>query len=848
MGAEAGSASVPGERTIIDRKRLGAEDNGILSGAGAELSDAKISRAVKIAQLCVEDAKEGRLDNGLASNFKSGRWVIYTCCRVQTHIIWHRIVLSVCFLHSLLPLLDLGKATRPVESGLISVYVADISLKIAYMGPKTFLTLRGSKAWQTAYAVLSAFLFLDALCAPPVQITRAFRPFVLVFRSRAVRNFYMTVCRIGPKLLNVVVFLVLFLLVTALLVVRFLRCTGSRHFPTTVVAFGKLAILLLTQDNYDELKTDVKSTGSIPAIFAFAAVIVVGTLFLLQFVLGTVIDTYMQEAKTDFADRRVKQSRGLLRAFKALDVDETGYISATVFDKFLMNMKPTDSGVEREFKFAVLSGEGEQVGVDSIDFLYLLTVLDHNFTVEEPPWTDSDEGDGWRMRPSWSRAAQTLLNCRSYIRAQDFLMCLDFCVLVADAETWQAFWFAEINDLLQGAFLLSMVPVVLARGGVSLLLRFGTRQERMLVCLALVSTCVVIFGRATGRLTCGGIASIVGVARSLRIISMSPHLLSFCESVFTMVPAITQMLGFFFVVQYFFAAVAVDTMGSRVDSLSTLTSSADTLGQVMLNIDAVGIAWDAATKTHPVLALGFFAFYYVVVVMLVLNLITALMIEFYRASFAQSVQSAEAHQSELMEAVQGFLNQKGAKGKVRASRHSSLSSRMEVSALKAKFLESGEDHVDEDLLKKIKKESRIDLVALLREKDRQMIEGQISFSLGRPRKAVPLVRRDSVELLRERRQASRGDDVEVQGSPPCDDTICADLPPCETPSGSSSPRDDSPQGSWMSSALCVCYASRSRQSFQVPADASQFVGLGPKFTHPITPRDAQLQRVEDFTF
>ena len=49
----------------------------------------EFENAIQLAAYYVEDAAEGRLDNGLASNFKSGNKLKLNCCRVQTHIAWH---------------------------------------------------------------------------------------------------------------------------------------------------------------------------------------------------------------------------------------------------------------------------------------------------------------------------------------------------------------------------------------------------------------------------------------------------------------------------------------------------------------------------------------------------------------------------------------------------------------------------------------------------------------------------------------------------------------------------------------------------------------------------------------
>jgi hypothetical protein len=61
----------------------------------------ELEHAIQLAAYYVEDAAEGRLDNGLASNFKSGNKLKLNCCLVQTHIVWHASrPISGLFFHS----------------------------------------------------------------------------------------------------------------------------------------------------------------------------------------------------------------------------------------------------------------------------------------------------------------------------------------------------------------------------------------------------------------------------------------------------------------------------------------------------------------------------------------------------------------------------------------------------------------------------------------------------------------------------------------------------------------------------------------------------------------------------
>lgn len=328
------------------------------------VKDEEFEIAVQLAAYYVADATEGRLDNGLASNFKSGNKRKLYCCLVQTHIAWHVMVMAACVLHSLLIILEPppGQSCargweNVAELFLVLVYVADILLKVAYMGAGTFLSLRGSKIWQTTYAALTAILFLDAALAPCTRLSRPLRPIMLVLRSRSVRNFYTTVLRICPSLLKVLMLLLFILTASSLGMARLLRGSGTRYFTSSLATFQEMAILLLTQDNYKDLLHDLSDHGGLASLLVFFTFVVVGVLFLMQLVLGTVIDTYMEEAQEELRSKRVKQAKGLMRAFSVLDLRKEGHLRQRAFDRLIQKLRPSDSPFERHLKFSLLSNK-----------------------------------------------------------------------------------------------------------------------------------------------------------------------------------------------------------------------------------------------------------------------------------------------------------------------------------------------------------------------------------------------------------------------------------------------------------------------------------------------------------
>ena len=82
------------------------------------------------------------------------------------------------------------------------------------------------------------------------------------------------------------------------------------------------------------------------SLLVFFVFVVVGVVFLMQLVLGTVIDTYMEEAQEELRSKRVKQAKGLMRAFAVLDLRKEGHLRQRAFDRLIQKLRPSDSPFE----------------------------------------------------------------------------------------------------------------------------------------------------------------------------------------------------------------------------------------------------------------------------------------------------------------------------------------------------------------------------------------------------------------------------------------------------------------------------------------------------------------------
>jgi len=782
-GQKSGSPSCRLAETTSGSNRIWTSRWSTYRSAMLAKKDEEFETSVRLAAYYVEDASDGRLDNGLASNFKSGNVRNFTCCLVQTHSAWHAVVISSCVLHSLLVvfeprLVSGGKNwTNLVEVILLCIYVADIVMKVTYMGAGTFLSVRGSKVWQTTYAVLIMLLLLEALLTPRIRLTRPLRPVILVLRSRSVRNFYTTVLKICPSLLKVLTLLLFVLVATALAMARVMRGTKTTYFGSSAAAFRELGILLLTQDNYQALLEDVIGHGSMPSLLLFFVFVVVGICFLMQLVPGTVIDTYMEEAQKEHHSKRVKQAKGLMRAFGVLDLRREGRLRQKAFDRLLQKLRPSDSPFERQLKFSLLSNKYKtpttrpsscastpchstpcharldevspssvsspirlprpqlpilpespekeltqrsywqsslEPTIDPIDFLSLHTVLELTFKPRKPHW---DVPGVVGEQPWWSRIAESVVAKPSYELLKRALMILDASVFLADAEATQPFcsWASslQLNDALHTIFLLQITVQTLALGSLSRAWRFGGGLHREILLATGIS---IVWAAGAGSSRLRATAAALGCLRSLRLAASCATLTRFCQCLADILPAMTQMMGLICVVHYAFASVAVELLGQQgASGFATFPQAAGSLVQVLLGSDGTAVAAQALEKVHPATGLIFVA-YYVIAVLVVLNLVTALMIEFYRASLAENVQHKEKRQAEIISQVQDVLREmevvENLGFEVTAGYKESG-----IEKLRASFLGNGHaDLVDEELLRKVQKEAPTDLVQLHRSK------------------------------------------------------------------------------------------------------------------------------------
>jgi hypothetical protein len=98
-----------------------------------------IKKNAAYASLCIQDAFQGRLSNGLANNSKKSKW-IYTIFCLQTSDLMYNTVIFASTIHTLSLFLEPANVCpnsvllKIFQIAVILIYAVDISLKMSYEG------------------------------------------------------------------------------------------------------------------------------------------------------------------------------------------------------------------------------------------------------------------------------------------------------------------------------------------------------------------------------------------------------------------------------------------------------------------------------------------------------------------------------------------------------------------------------------------------------------------------------------------------------------------------------------------------------------------------------------------
>jgi len=412
----------------------------------------------------------------------------------------------------------------------------------------------------------------------------------------------------------------------------------------------------MTQENYVDMRTIVsggskygspQSWGSCIHIMAFYAFFVVGVLFLVSLILGLSFEAYTEHTKKHVKSERLKEYQGLSKAFAELDKKGTGQLSHRLWRGLLLHLRPDCSQLESQLLYRMISDRKGKL--DAIDFLNLRSVLKLKFM---PPQLNVKS----ELNFLWEKVhlkCEHLMGLRSMNIVRNALLCADVIMICWDAEYSRLTPRWPVNDtLMTMALSATLLVEVGAKSGVK---RFwsssswATRLEVLCICASVLQLLPVTEYVFNGM-------SRVSAIRVLRLFRYSTNLRRYGESFLQVLPILAETVSFCLVVTFLFSAIGVEVFYAD-ERFTTAGAAFSTMIQLLFGVDfndtISGVAEKGTTMYHTVAVEVFFILYFVIAVMLVMNLVSALMIEFYNCSLTDRTEDADSDiESKLKEVAE----------------------------------------------------------------------------------------------------------------------------------------------------------------------------------------------------
>jgi hypothetical protein len=487
----------------------------------------------------------------------------------------------------------------------------DAWLKVYYMGRKSYF----GKPWQNGHVALIAILWFDFLAAmcgfQGAALLRICRPMLLVTRSREVRRVYSVVLDMLPKLTDMAwTLLYTVLMWTVLGVIVFgSYCDDFSSFPRAFISI----FVLSSTENYPDIMQQALELSPFSALY-FVSFLVVGVFFVMPLTMGVVIASYEEQSKDQVLQDLKKSRAALGKAFDILGARKQGMS----LDTFVMLVNALDESdttdqIVLRWMFELLD-RNKDGKIDMMEFYNLPEVLGLTFSYES-----------------------TLPLVKLPERIASLLQTI--------AEHRYRVPFVTVATLLQLYYLADPISFPLPSWLSTVLVQFALvlLAHDALLCVAQSTRgywksvwawfdIVTLFAGIVAQFALLGIDEpsrvlrICGALTLFHVGFMSQPIRRIAAASVQLVPVLMYMCGFLTTVIYIYAILGMHLLPG-VDEWQSFESAFLTSFQIVIG-DWNGRMTDAEQSAGWI-AVPFFLSFFVVAVMLVFNLVTALVINYY---------------------------------------------------------------------------------------------------------------------------------------------------------------------------------------------------------------------------
>lgn len=454
-------------------------------------------------------------------------------------------------------------ATSVVEVLFLGFYVAIFVVKWRILAAKRRL-YSDKKNLVTLVAI--GLTLLDILIAIPFEVSgiryvrwsRPLRPVFLLFANKAARTSIRDIRKTIPHVLDVLL-LVFFLIVfyDLLCVILFFGTEQGRlYFNDPIDGFLSLYVLITTS-NFPDVMMPSYTENRLYAL-VFVSFLVVGLIFLMNFVLAAVYSNYRGHLKTEVQERLVIQAKLLNRAFRLVSEDKKT-IDGNDWLKFFRILRPQYPDAKINLLFQIIDEDGDGA-IDAVEFGRVVDLLSMSIKERVAP------RNVWeKLCGSYAvRMLQTGIRSRWFGYGIDVVILLNTIVLVAD------FYRAAYNDdIEEGPFGIIFLCIYLVEFALKIF-AFGpkgyfksawNRFDFFIISITIVDSVLGAFDLG-GELT--KIIVLVRILRLLRVLGKIPRYALILGTAAQLIPVLASYGLVLIVVYYVFAIVGMEAWAGEI--------------------------------------------------------------------------------------------------------------------------------------------------------------------------------------------------------------------------------------------------------------------------------------------
>mmetsp|Transcript_6435 Transcript_6435/g.12358 ORF Transcript_6435/g.12358 Transcript_6435/m.12358 type:complete len:1014 (-) Transcript_6435:1303-4344(-) len=627
---------------------------------------AEIDKNGAFAALCVRDAFEGRLGNGLATNSTKSAF-IFGIYSLQTNEHWMNLVILSSAFHSILTFMEPGYGVDTCSDadwndqsywdiiGPFLVYLhyliwfihaLDAGMKVFYQGVREYF----NHDWQQLYITAIFLHFVDLCIFKQTYMTNPLRPVVGLLRDRRGRRFFSVVKLILYQMQEFLMPLFAFVFMIAVGCVLKEAKADSSH---TLVYYGyNWLCLILTNDTFSRLFPDIDASSDIMSALAIFLLMYFGQGFIVNVLLGATLETFRAVSTKQIKKENLKRNQGLVKAFAVLDTHKSGRIQLAQFTTFLQHWKPELNTVQQKLYYELICA-GDQEGVTVFQFMKLPDFICYYFEKETIVTKQIDASQEFiqnictRLRqycyiPSLRPHLMTIRNLLQNVKLFYYLNYLDIFLFFIQVQE---------QPLISSSSWVHVSPTICnfinTLYVLELILELSHREGDLYSLLTELDTFLGFFTMGIMGIGFLDILKLIGMYpqrgdlvkillqsfRCCRILITNADLSAFLSSVVSVGPLFFENMVFGLVILYMHGMAGYLLFGSTLDMWATPINATVTVQKLFLPFDLLDIMELTMEKVHKLSILFFFLYFLMSII--VSNLSLSIILEWHAQMFEE---------------------------------------------------------------------------------------------------------------------------------------------------------------------------------------------------------------------